>query len=96
MNAHRIEDIDRAVEAILELLELRASGTTICPSEAARLLATDGDFRPHMAVVRDAARILVADGRVEVLQKGDVIDLDGARGPIRLRMVRSAGGREER
>ncbi len=37
------------------------------------------------AVVRDAARALVATGRIEVIQRGELVDLDEARGPIRLR-----------
>ncbi len=77
-----------AAQAILTLLERRGAGKTICPSEAARSLAgEDREFRPYMAVVRDAARALVADGRIEVMQKRRVIDLDKARGPIRLRAV---------
>ena len=75
--------------AILELVEQRGIEKTACPSEAARLLAADGeDFRAHMGAVLAAARSLVAAGRIEVLQKGQVVDLDGARGPVRLRTTR--------
>ena len=35
--------------------------------------------------VRDAARAMVADGELDVTQKGEVVDLDAAKGPIRLR-----------
>jgi len=38
-----------------------------------------------MGPVRDAARELVARGELEVTQRGEVVDLDRARGPIRLR-----------
>jgi hypothetical protein len=38
-----------------------------------------------MDAVRDAARELVAEGEIEVTQRGEVVDLDAARGPIRLR-----------
>lgn len=72
-------------DAILALLARRAPGRTICPSEAARALGGDDDFRPYMDPVRDAARRLVARGEVEVTQRGVVVDLDAARGPIRLR-----------
>ncbi|HEX8105336.1 MAG TPA: DUF3253 domain-containing protein [Solirubrobacteraceae bacterium] len=72
-------------EAILSLLAQRAPGKTICPSEAARALGGDDGFRPYMDPVRDAARDLVARGEVEVTQRGEVVDLDSARGPIRLR-----------
>ena len=46
----------RAREAILELLGARGPQKTICPSEAARALAGDEDFRPYMEPVREAAR----------------------------------------
>ena len=74
-----------AERAILDLLAQRAPGTTICPSDAARALGGDHGFRPLMPVVRDAARALVAEGRIEVTQSGEPVDLDTARGAIRLR-----------
>jgi hypothetical protein len=49
---------------ILELLEHRGPGKTICPSDAAEL---------------------VASGEIEVSQRGEVVDMAQARGPIRLR-----------
>ena len=77
-------------EAILSLLADREPGKTICPSEAARKIAGPEDFRPHMHPVRDAARRLVAERRLEVTQGGKVVDLDSARGPIRLRLPSGA------
>jgi hypothetical protein len=74
-----------AEQTILDLLARREAGKTICPSEAARALGGDDAFRPLMPVVRDAARTLVAAGRIEVTQGGEPVDLDAARGPIRLR-----------
>ncbi len=76
---------ERIEATILELLAARAPGRTICPSEAARALAGDDHFRALMGPVRDAARELVARGELEVTQRGEVVDLDRARGPIRLR-----------
>jgi hypothetical protein len=38
-----------------------------------------------MPIVRDAARALVERGEIEVLQRGRVIDLDAACGPVRFR-----------
>jgi len=67
------------------LLEQRDPGKTICPSEAARALGGADGFRPLMGLVRDAARAMVADGEIDVTQKGEVVDLDTVRGPIRLR-----------
>ena len=68
---------------ILELLERRGPGKTICPSDAARALA-GRDFRPLMDAARAAAG-LVADGEIEITQRGQVVDIAHARGPVRLR-----------
>lgn len=85
----RLSAEDEALEAaILELLAERARGATICPSEAARRLAPDEDaWRPLMEPAREAARRLVAAGRIEITQKGRVVDPSTARGPIRLRLL---------
>jgi uncharacterized protein DUF3253 len=77
---------DRDIErAILALLAQRDEGKTICPSEAARALAQGADFRPLMEPVR---RVADALPQVEITQKGRVVELDAARGPIRLRLKR--------
>ena len=79
---------DAALEsAVLELLEARAAGATICPSEAARAVGGQ-DWRPLMEPARAAARRLVAAGDVEVTQGGVVVDPSTARGPLRIRRVR--------
>jgi hypothetical protein len=85
----------QARDAILGLLEDRGPEKTICPSEAARSLAGDG-FREEMETVRSAARRLVAEGRVEVTQGGKVVNLDAAKGPVRLRTARGDGKDGER
>jgi hypothetical protein len=72
--------------AILELLARRDPGKTICPSDAARAVAGERDFRPLMDAARSAAGELVAERRIEVTQRGEVVDLGTARGPIRLRL----------
>jgi Protein of unknown function (DUF3253) len=66
---------------ILALLTQREPGKTICPSDAARALAQD--WRPLMDPVREVARAMP---EIEITQKGEVVDLDTARGPIRLRL----------
>jgi hypothetical protein len=76
---------ERIERAILELLAQRDPGKTICPSDAARALAAD-EFRPLMEPVRRVARDLVARGELEVTQSGRVVDIDTARGAIRLRL----------
>jgi hypothetical protein len=74
----------RAEAAILDLIAARGPEKTICPSEAARVLAGDGDFRPYMEPVRDAAAQLSDQGRIEVTQKSRRVAIDEAHGPIRL------------
>ena len=84
---HRVTDTDIALEqAILSLLDARAGGATICPSEAARAVGGD-DWRPLMEPARQAARRLVAAGEVDITQGGRVVDPSTAKGPIRLRRV---------
>lgn len=81
--------VDRRLEeAITGLLAARARGATICPSEAAREVGGD-DWRPLMERARRAARRLVAAGEAEICQHGRVVDPSTARGPIRIRAVRS-------
>jgi hypothetical protein len=82
---HRVDDTDRDLEsAILELLDARGAGKTICPSEAARRVRPD-DWRELMEPARRAARRLVAVGRIEITQHGQVVDPSTAKGPVRLR-----------
>ncbi len=77
--------VDRELEAaIIELLDRRAGGATICPSEAARAVDPDG-WRELMEPARMAARRLVAAERVEITQRGRVVDPSTAKGPIRIR-----------
>lgn len=55
--------------AILELLCERATGTTICPSEAARRIAGD-QWRAAMPAVHAAAAALLEAGKVRLSQRG--------------------------
>ena len=77
---------ERLERTILELLEQRAAGVTICPSEAARRVGGE-QWRPWMEPVRAAARRLVARGDIVVTQRGQIVDESSAKGPIRLRRV---------
>lgn len=87
---HKLSVRDRELEqAILQLLDKRRAGATICPSEAARAVHV-GDpegWRALMEPARQAARRLVAAGRIEITQRGRSVDPSTARGAIRLRRV---------
>ena len=83
-----MDDVDGRLErAIDALLDERLAGTTICPSEAARAVAPDG-WRDLMPAARAAAGRLAAAGDVEVTQRGEVVDVATARGPVRVRRPR--------
>lgn len=69
---------------ILDLLDKRAEGATICPSEAARVVGGD-EWRDEMEAARAAARRLVESGEVDITQGGEVVDGATAKGPIRIR-----------
>ena len=61
-----------AEEAILSLLTTRDPGKTICPSEAARLLADPGeDWRQSMGTVHAAADRLAGKREVVLTWKGE-------------------------
>lgn len=71
----------------MDLLGKRAAGATICPSEAARNFFGEDDWSDEMERTRRAARRLVDQGKIEILQKGKVVDPSTAKGPIRLRKI---------
>jgi hypothetical protein len=85
----RLGDRDAALErTILELVGRRGRDASICPSEAARAVAGDADFRAEMPRALAAARRLAARGAIEFTQGGRVVDPARARGPVRLRLPR--------
>lgn len=81
----KIRPVDTALEtAILALLQRRAGGATICPSEAAKEVDPDR-WRELMEPARRAARRLVAAEEVVITQRGRAVDPSTAKGPIRIR-----------
>ena len=84
----RLTKLDRRLEKeIRAMIDRRSS---MCPSEVARKVGGD-DWRRLMEPTRQAARRLVADGELEITQRGQVVDPSRAKGPIRLRGVRQSG-----
>ena len=77
---------DAAIAATIDaLIDARADGATICPSEVARALTSEGDaWRPAMPAVRRVAACLAHDGRIVVTRRGTVVDAESPGGPIRL------------
>lgn len=84
----KLGPLDARLESVLRTrLGALSAGSTLCPSEIARLVGGD-DWRPLMEPTRRAARRLVAEGAAEITQGGVVVDPSRARGPIRVRPVR--------
>ncbi len=72
-------------DAILSMTAERGPTASICPSDAARAVGGE-QWRELMEPAREAARELARQGRVDILQRGQVVDPDAAwRGPIRIR-----------
>lgn len=77
-------DARRFESAVISAVQKRGPGKTVCPSEVARSLAGDEDFRPLMPHVREAAATLAERAEIAVTQKGKPVDARSAKGPIRL------------
>ncbi len=69
---------------ILQLLQARGAGKTICPSEV--LSEGQKQDKAIMELVRQSARRLVAKQQIEIMQKGKIVDPSSAKGPIRLKL----------
>lgn len=83
----------RTTMMIFSLLQARAPGATICPSEVARALEP-AQWRPLMPLVRAVARALAQEGRLELRQGGRQIAAgEDVRGPIRLALPTAPGAR---
>ncbi|SMF83459.1 DUF3253 domain-containing protein [Pseudobacteriovorax antillogorgiicola] len=83
----KITSIDLEIEdAMLDLAQIRwqRSQGSLCPSEVAMKIS-DGDWRPMMERVRQAARRLAHADKIEILQANHPVEPTRFRGPIRLR-----------
>jgi hypothetical protein len=87
---HGLRDIDVILEkVIMDLLHSSKKGATICPSQAARAIADDGDehrWRSMLEPARRAARRLVHQGKISITQGGKIVDPSKFKGPIRLKL----------
>ncbi|WP_414937895.1 DUF3253 domain-containing protein [Amycolatopsis sp. cmx-11-51] len=82
---------ERLRAAILALAFSRGTGSSTCPSDAARALADD--WRPLLPGARELARELARAGDVRLTQRGRSLDPDGEwEGPIRIRLTGHANG----
>ena len=86
-NAAGRVSIEMLQVAILRMLEQRAAGASVCPSEIARSMRPES-WRELMPMVRDAARALARAGSIEITQRDRALAPDERlRGAIRLRKL---------
>ncbi len=81
---------DPAEQAILTLVIARGPDKSICPTDAARLLAgnpADDKWRASLSPIRLAAQRLAKAGKIQILRKGKPVAPEDARGVIRLRIA---------
>jgi hypothetical protein len=75
-------------ETLEQLCQERGPGKTFCPSDAARLLAGEGedgvDWHSILPAVRRTALEMAQEGRMAVFRKGKPVDPQGVKGVIRL------------
>ncbi len=75
---------------LMALLGERGENKTMCPSELARHLTSDETtWRRLVEPIRMAACRLHHRGHLEILQGGQIVDPETAKGPIRLRRKRA-------
>ena len=68
---------------LLSLADQRGNDKTFCPSEVARIVAPE-NWRELMDTVRDVATTLIDEGKLVCKQRGEVVEIREAIGPIRL------------
>lgn len=82
----RLEHSDPRIRATILALLIRRNGSTICPSDVARVVGGAG-WRRFLERVRQVASELQAEGVIDVVQRGRVVDAETATGPIRYRLT---------
>ena len=75
-------------QTMLAMATERGADKTICPSEVAREMFP-ANWRKHMDEVRQVAVELQQQGKVTITQKGEPVDVNHIKGPIRIKIVSS-------
>ena len=79
---------NRRIEAAVRaLLRSREPGTTICPSDVARIVGGPR-WRSVMPAVRDRAVWMAEQGTLEILRRGRVVTGKATEGVLRYRLTR--------
>lgn len=77
------EGLEARARAAIHALLRKRDGSTICPSDVARVVGGD-DWRDLMPRMRRLADRLAEHGVVVVTQKGEPVTADTAKGPVRI------------
>lgn len=72
-------------DTILQMATERGTNKTICPSEVARVMFGNA-WRNHMSEVRTEAIDLYKARDIVITQKGEPVDPDNFKGPVRIRI----------
>ncbi|MFF7293878.1 DUF3253 domain-containing protein [Microbacterium sp. NPDC008134] len=77
------EGFDGRIASAIRALTHKRAGSSICPSDVARMIG-GRSWRDRMDDVRRVAHTLAAQGEIVVTQKGEPVRIDQARGPVRI------------
>ena len=72
-------------EKILVLLKLKGPHKTICPSELIELSKSEPN-NSDIEHVRRSARLLAAEGIIEIIQNDKVVDPTSFKGPVKIKL----------
>ena len=81
-------ELNTISQTMLAMATERGTDKTICPSEVAREMFP-ANWRKHMEEVRQVAIDLHQQGKVSITQKGEPVDVNNIKGPIRIKIVSS-------
>jgi len=80
----------RIEAAVRALLRSRRQGSTICPSDVARIVG-GRDWRSILPAVRDRAVSMAQQGMLEILRRGRIVTTKPTEGVLRYRRPARAG-----
>ncbi|MFI5425860.1 DUF3253 domain-containing protein [Aeromicrobium sp. UC242_57] len=75
--------LDARIESTVKALLRHRDTSTICPSDVARIVGGE-QWRARMDDVRRVTGVLAEADQVVVTQRGQVVDISTARGPVRI------------
>ncbi len=78
-----VEALDARIASTVKALLRHRDGTTICPSDAARVVGGE-QWRTRMNDVRRVAATLAENEQVVITQRGKAVDLCSVKGPVRI------------